>query len=134
MAASNSESSETHYKPLSFNHPVPLETIVLIVLGCSLVVLVLVVAVVFLRRWYRRYKSSQAVAQALGAMELSLVEYPPQGVAHEQTSCTICLTEFTAGQQVARLPCGHLFLEECLRKALRRNPRCPNCRIVVLVV
>jgi hypothetical protein len=39
--------------------------------------------------------------------------------------CAICLDEFSTGCTVGRLSCGHVFHDECARKWLQNEPRCP---------
>lgn len=42
--------------------------------------------------------------------------------------CTICLEKLTAGDSALRIPCGHLFHEDCVRTWLQSNNQCPMCR------
>lgn len=44
-----------------------------------------------------------------------------------QGSCSICLSDFTSGVLLRRLPCGHHFHRSCVDKWLARNKRCPLC-------
>ena len=46
----------------------------------------------------------------------------------EGDKCTICLSEFETDEDVRRLPCMHLFHEECVDQWLGQNKRCPICR------
>lgn len=48
-------------------------------------------------------------------------------------TCTICLESTKDGglSDVYRLPCRHWFHKVCLRKWIRYNNNCPNCRQVV---
>ncbi|KAH3778000.1 E3 ubiquitin-protein ligase Praja-2-like isoform X2 [Dreissena polymorpha] len=47
--------------------------------------------------------------------------------SHEDT-CSICLSEFTLGSNLAVLPCKHRFDKNCLAEWLKRNGSCPVCR------
>ena len=50
-------------------------------------------------------------------------EYP------EQKSCPMTLMEFKDGDEIAKLPCGHIFSAEPILKWLKKeNSRCPVCR------
>ncbi|GFN94735.1 E3 ubiquitin-protein ligase arkadia-like [Plakobranchus ocellatus] len=49
--------------------------------------------------------------------------------SNHQEKCTICLSEFEAGEDVRRLPCMHLFHSECVDKWLKTNKKCPICRV-----
>ncbi|KAK4429772.1 E3 ubiquitin-protein ligase RING1-like [Sesamum alatum] len=42
--------------------------------------------------------------------------------------CSICLEEFSDGVHGTRLPCRHMFHENCILRWLRRNHVCPLCR------
>ncbi len=51
-----------------------------------------------------------------------------------QHQCTICQEDTNVDSRgVIRLPCGHVFHEECLNNWTRENPTCPNCRQSVKV-
>lgn len=42
------------------------------------------------------------------------------------TGCVVCLEDFHAGEEIARLPCGHNFHEECVSRWLYgHSRRCP---------
>ena len=45
--------------------------------------------------------------------------------AEEQ--CRICLDDFEA-QECLKLPCSHIFHEECLKKWCSQQKVCPNCK------
>lgn len=45
--------------------------------------------------------------------------------------CAICLSDQSIGQLATRMPCGHLFCGECLRRWLEKNNSCPVCRYEV---
>lgn len=45
--------------------------------------------------------------------------------------CAICLSDQKIGQLASRMPCGHLFCSECLRKWLEKSNTCPVCRYEV---
>lgn len=48
--------------------------------------------------------------------------------ANEGTECTICLEELVEGETALRIPCGHLFHEECVKDWLKKSNECPVCR------
>ncbi|KAL2236573.1 uncharacterized protein LOC110012102 [Sesamum indicum] len=43
-------------------------------------------------------------------------------------SCSICLEGFSNGGRGTRLPCSHMFHENCILRWLRGNHVCPLCR------
>lgn len=42
--------------------------------------------------------------------------------------CSICLDKLMLGDSAVRIPCGHLFHEDCGRKCLESSNQCPLCR------
>ncbi|XWS23734.1 hypothetical protein CRYUN_Cryun28dG0040700 [Craigia yunnanensis] len=42
--------------------------------------------------------------------------------------CTICLDEFLDGDEVALMPCGHVYHDGCIVKWLETSHLCPLCR------
>lgn len=46
----------------------------------------------------------------------------------DQTQCMVCLSNFTSGEEVRRLPCNHLFHVNCIDEWLRRCTDCPICK------
>ena len=54
----------------------------------------------------------------------------PEDLTNDETKdCVICLEEFTSGEEVVKLTCGHLFHEECILGWLKINCTCPMCRL-----
>ena len=59
------------------------------------------------------------------------------------SSCSICLGDFTEGEEVVTTPCKHAYHEQCLRTwviqssqnkniDIEKNkyaPKCPNCKV-----
>ena len=41
--------------------------------------------------------------------------------------CTICLSDLRVGNKVRKLPCEHIFHEECIDLWFMRHPRNPTC-------
>ncbi|GMH77018.1 hypothetical protein TrST_g5403 [Triparma strigata] len=69
--------------------------------------------------------------------EIGITEYrkEPSGAAvldesepEEAETCSICLSDFTEGENIRKLPCGHIFHPECVDVWLKRNCSCPACR------
>ncbi|GMH72140.1 hypothetical protein TrRE_jg11991 [Triparma retinervis] len=58
-------------------------------------------------------------------------ESTPDEVDHqtnrEAELCSICLCEYENCNSVVRLPCDHLFHDDCLDKWVQNNFRCPLC-------
>lgn len=69
-------------------------------------------------------------------LRFAVVSYPPEGATYEdgdvRTLCTVCITEYSAGNEVVVLRCGHVFHPGCIRDVVRAHPRCPLCRAWLL--
>eukprot|EP00567_Pseudictyota_dubia_P012266 CAMPEP_0197441668 /NCGR_PEP_ID=MMETSP1175-20131217/7898_1 /TAXON_ID=1003142 /ORGANISM="Triceratium dubium, Strain CCMP147" /LENGTH=442 /DNA_ID=CAMNT_0042971991 /DNA_START=372 /DNA_END=1700 /DNA_ORIENTATION=- len=46
---------------------------------------------------------------------------------NEQPSCSICLGDYEEGERLIRLPCGHVYHEECVSAWVSNHVRCPLC-------
>lgn len=103
---------------------------IFIILLCILLgSLLLGLIALLLQHMYRRVRTLIAVRR----LQLPVGEYPPEGRQHEEDSayarCAICQYDFTLGQKVATVSCGHLFHPQCIHGGLRADPRCPQCRV-----
>jgi len=58
---------------------------------------------------------------------LPTVRFTP-GMLGDDSSCSVCLGDYTAGAVLRRLPCGHHFHGCCADKWLKRSTLCPLCR------
>jgi len=47
---------------------------------------------------------------------------------NETSECSICLDELVVGQPALRIPCGHLYHEDCVKDWLIKSNECPSCR------
>lgn len=52
-----------------------------------------------------------------------------EGEDKDSTSCVICLSDFSHGDNVRRLACLHLFHVSCVDSWLGTNRCCPVCRV-----
>mmetsp|Transcript_3667 Transcript_3667/g.8639 ORF Transcript_3667/g.8639 Transcript_3667/m.8639 type:complete len:114 (-) Transcript_3667:103-444(-) len=48
-----------------------------------------------------------------------------------EIECTICLVEYEEGDLVKRLPCMHVFHQDCVGGWLARSMQCPVCKISI---
>jgi len=53
----------------------------------------------------------------------------PSAAQEEGNTCSICLTDFHAGDRKRRLTCMHCFHVVCVDQWLKNNPTCPVCRV-----
>lgn len=47
---------------------------------------------------------------------------------HPDEECSLCLEEYTLGEELLKLPCRHLFHEGCLGPWFTRSLTCPLCK------
>jgi len=47
----------------------------------------------------------------------------------EEPTCTICLCEYEDGETLVRLPCGHVYHDECIKSWTDGHSKCPLCNI-----
>ncbi len=58
--------------------------------------------------------------------QLEVVKVDNSNVDNE---CSICIDNFSEGQEVIKLPCNHIFHINCIKSHLRNyNNKCPLCR------
>ncbi|CAE8608587.1 unnamed protein product [Polarella glacialis] len=48
--------------------------------------------------------------------------------ANESPECSVCLDELVIGETALRVPCGHLYHEDCIQGWLKKSNECPVCR------
>lgn len=72
--------------------------------------------------------------EALGASASTLRNLPRVKVtgydiaANESPECSVCLDDLQIGATALRIPCGHLFHEDCVKEWLKKSNECPVCR------
>lgn len=78
---------------------------------------------------------AQLAAANTGVKKKALKTFPTVNYSPDlnlpglDTECVICLSEFTAGDQVRLLPkCNHGFHARCIDKWLNSHSSCPKCR------
>lgn len=73
-------------------------------------------------------KKPRAASQEL-IDSLPLICFNPELGADDtwENGCSICLSEFEAGDLLRKLPCGHRFHGQCVDTWLCRNRKCPLC-------
>ncbi|KAF3918703.1 hypothetical protein AA313_de0207957 [Arthrobotrys entomopaga] len=66
------------------------------------------------------------------ASEEAIKNLPKVKVTQEQvdegTECVICQDEYKSDEEVVKLPCKHLYHEECVKRWLETHDACPICR------
>jgi Ring finger domain len=50
-----------------------------------------------------------------------------QGLEEDGPHCSICLGEYEEGEKLVRLPCGHIYHEDCVSSWTTNHTRCPLC-------
>ncbi|KAL8231199.1 hypothetical protein R6Q57_000977 [Mikania cordata] len=64
---------------------------------------------------------------------LPKLTYSSETTAEKLSDCAICLTEFTAGDEIRVLPqCGHGFHVMCIDTWFGSHSSCPSCRQILV--
>lgn len=61
-------------------------------------------------------------------MLLRNVKQVPFSSELEGEDCPICLSPFTSNEPIFQIYCKHIFHEVCIKKWIKVNTTCPNCR------
>ena len=46
----------------------------------------------------------------------------------ESAACAVCKEDFVVGDAALRLPCAHLYHDDCIVQWLKNTGTCPICR------
>ncbi|KAI4333112.1 hypothetical protein L6164_017959 [Bauhinia variegata] len=65
------------------------------------------------------------------ATKASIEQLESLEVEGEEQKCAICLEDFIVGLRVTRMPCLHLYHENCIVDWLRKGNSCPLCRFMM---
>lgn len=57
----------------------------------------------------------------------SVVQQEKEGKEEEEPHCSICLGEYEEGEELACLPCKHIYHEDCVASWCTNHIRCPLC-------
>ena len=60
--------------------------------------------------------------------ETNMFEGTKEGEETPTCTSTVCMSEFEAGEEVRRLPCGHEYHLACVDQWLKINKACPMCK------
>jgi len=50
-------------------------------------------------------------------------------MGNSRRDCSVCYNSFKKGEKIRKLPCKHIFHDECIKPWLEKNITCPNCRL-----
>lgn len=73
-------------------------------------------------------ESRQPATAAAHLQAMPVLKVTANDIEAENDECTICLEKLVSGDAALRIPCGHLFHEDCARKWLITSNQCPVCR------
>ncbi|XP_004300879.1 PREDICTED: uncharacterized protein LOC101313611 [Fragaria vesca subsp. vesca] len=83
-------------------------------------------------------KGSPATLSSI--QDLEKVRLDSLEAAVRQMDCAICIDHFYAAEEgndhhhmIVRLPCSHMYHEDCIGQWLENNQRCPLCRCTVVL-
>ena len=72
-------------------------------------------------------------SQHLSASELESLPARAATDREGAVECSVCLAFLSAGQDVVRLPCAHIYHHACIVRWLASSRRCPFCRASAVV-
>ena len=55
----------------------------------------------------------------------------PRDAPENEYSCVVCLEDLKARTHARKMPCKHLFHDDCLLDWLKKNNTCPTCRFAL---
>jgi len=62
------------------------------------------------------------------SLELQKGDGDTNGEHHlKDAACSICLCEYEEGETLSKLPCGHIYHDNCITAWVERHVRCPLC-------
>jgi hypothetical protein len=68
----------------------------------------------------------QAIDEMDAAMVISTIPRIKWGCEKEE--CSLCLDEFSEGEELLQLKCSHVFHEQCLGPWVLKSKECPLCK------
>ena len=113
--------------------------VILAALLCALICVLGLVAVAKCA-WLRRFSGAGSAPANKGLKKKVLKALPKVAYSVDQHAgklsddCAICLSDFTAGEEIRVLPqCGHGFHVLCIDTWLGSHSSCPSCRQILAV-
>lgn len=81
------------------------------------------------QRWerYKHMGSGLTPDDANGSYGSVAQEDVEKGIEAELPQCSICLCEYEDGENIVRLPCNHVYHEDCVMSWTSSHVRCPLC-------
>ncbi|KAL4612616.1 hypothetical protein ACB092_08G213200 [Castanea dentata] len=67
-----------------------------------------------------------ASEESIMGLEVVRIEQGSVGLAGEE--CAVCLDEFSIGSEARRMPCSHIYHQDCIVLWLGTSNLCPMCR------
>ncbi|KAL7541949.1 hypothetical protein ACHAWF_007063 [Thalassiosira exigua] len=72
-----------------------------------------------------------ASSEEISSLPVSKVGDPERDLPEDKRQCSICLDEFSRGDERTSLPCLHSFHSQCVNRWLSSNGTCPVCKTSV---
>ncbi|WZN66008.1 RING-H2 finger protein [Chloropicon roscoffensis] len=76
----------------------------------------------------RRPAAGATAARDRRLSRLKEYAYDASAEQADGDECTICFEDFSGGERIRELPCGHTFHVDCVDEWLLRHASCPICR------
>lgn len=82
------------------------------------------------------YLFNTMIADIIGNVEIGLNDQEINQVSQlidlntcKETTCPICLEEYTDDSIVRQIKCSHCFCDDCILKWLNKHKKCPCCQV-----
>ena len=72
-----------------------------------------------------------ASSRDIASLPVSTISDPNRDLPEDKRECSICLEEFSKGDERTCLPCLHGFHKDCVNRWLESNGICPVCKTSV---
>ncbi len=84
------------------------------------------------QQWNRfAYKDNKAAKSSTSGVygSVKTLEEDDHGDDSEEPHCSICLCEYEGGDACVKLPCHHIYHDECISSWTMNHTKCPLCNL-----
>ena len=77
---------------------------------------------------YGNPPASKTVVKSLEKIQINSINADEIIKNKEQNNCSVCKDDFELDNIVIRIPCSHVYHEDCILPWLKERNSCPTCR------